>query len=248
VTKPTHAGTTREVGGHCVANRILLALPATSWERVKAHLQPTELPHGKVIYFADAPMKYLYFINRGLISLLKRMEDGRCVEIGAVGTEGLAGIRSLYGIERALWDSIVQIGGDAFRIDQEWLQGELTRNKELRELLKRCHFLSVSQLAQTAACNRLHPLRQRCCSWLLFAHDSARSDSFKFTHEFLGMMLGVQRVRVTIMVKNLQKDGIIRYTRAKMIIANRSALESSACECYRTIRKQSDQLLGLSES
>ena len=180
--------------------------------------------------------------------LVKRMEDGRSVEIGAIGTEGLAGLRSLYGIERAIWDSIVKIDGDAFRVDQQWLQGELTRNKELRELLKRCHFLSVSQLAQTAACNRLHPLRQRCCSWLLLAHDSARSDSFKFTHEFLGMMLGVQRVRVTIMVKNLQKDGIIRYTRAKMIIANRSALESSACECYRTIRKQSDQLLGLSES
>ena len=234
----------RGLGGKDVANRILLALPSVSWERMKAHLEPVNLPQGKEIFVVGAPMKHLYFINRGLVSLVKSMEDGRSVEIGALGIEGVAGLGALYDIESAIWDSIVQIGGNAFRIDRSSLQGELTRSKALCELLRRYHYIAVSQFAQTAACNRLHSLQQRFCHWLLIAHDSARSDNFAITHEFLALMLGVQRVRVSIMAKSLQKAGIIQYSRNRMSIVNRSALERLACECYRTIHTQLDRLFG----
>jgi hypothetical protein len=157
------------------------------------------------------------------------------------------GLYSLYGIESALWDSIIQIEGDAFRIDRQWLLGEMRRNDELREFLQRCHYIAISRLAQIAACNRLHSLRQRCCLWLLIAYDGARSDTFAVTHEFLAMMLGVQRVRLSIMAKSLQMSGIIQYTRGRITIVDRSALERAACECYRTIHTQFDQFFGPSD-
>jgi CRP-like cAMP-binding protein len=247
VTKPARADMARRLGGSDVANRILLALPAASWERVKANLKLVDLPYRKVIFAAGAPVEHLYFVNRGLVLLFKRMEDGRSVEIGAVGIEGIVGLYSLYGIESALWDSIIQIEGDAFRIDRQWLLGEMRRNDELREFLQRCHYIAISRLAQIAACNRLHSLRQRCCLWLLIAYDGARSDTFAVTHEFLAMMLGVQRVRLSIMAKSLQMSGIIQYTRGRITIVDRSALERAACECYRTIHTQFDQFFGPSD-
>jgi CRP-like cAMP-binding protein len=235
----------RRFGETDIANRILLALPQATWERMEACLEPVDLEQGKTIFFTAAPVKRLYFINRGLVSLVKNMEDGRSVEIGATGIEGIAGLGALYGIESAILDSIVQIKGNAFRIEVEVLQGELNRNKAFREFLQRSHYIAVSQFAQTAACNRLHSLRKRCCHWLLIAHDSACSDSFAITHEFLALMLGVQRVRVSIMANTLQKAGIIRYERGRITIVDRSALEHSACECYRTIRTQLDQLFSV---
>jgi CRP-like cAMP-binding protein len=238
----------RRFGDINVANCILLALPPATWERMKARLEPVDLEQGKPILVAGAPVKHLYFINRGLVSLVKNMEDGRSVEIGAVGIEGVAGLGALYGIESAILDSIVQIDGNAFRIDRHSLQGELSRSKAFRELLQRSHYVAVSQFSQTAACNRLHSLRKRFCRWLLIAHDSAWSDSFEITHEFLALMLGVQRVRVSIMANTLQKAGMIRYNRGQITVVDRSALENSACECYRAIQTQLDQLFGITRS
>jgi CRP-like cAMP-binding protein len=245
--KPQHAVVARDLEGRDVANRILLALPAASWERVKAQLIPIDLAHGELIISAGMPVNHLYFINRGLVSLVKRMKDGRSVEIGGIGIEGVVGLLSLYGIKSFVWDSIVQIDGEAFCVDRHWLQGELTQNEALHELLQRSHFMAISQATQMAACNRLHSLRQRCCFWLLTAHDNVRSDTFTITHQFLAMMLGAQRVRLSILAMSLQNGGIIRYTRGRMTIVNRFALERSACECYRTIHAQLDRLFCLSD-
>jgi CRP-like cAMP-binding protein len=231
-----------------VSNRILLALPQPTWERMRSRLGPINFRQGQVLYHAGARIEHLYFINRGLVSLIKTMEDGRSVEIGAVGIEGIAGLGALYGIESALLEWVGQVSGDAFRVDRSWLGSEMARNGVLRELLGRSHVLAVSQFAQTAACNRLHSIRKRCCRWLLIAHDSAQSDEFELTHEFLALMLGVQRAGVSIAANGLQKAGLIRYGRGRVTIMNRARLEKAACECYRTIRVQLDKLFGPSDT
>jgi CRP-like cAMP-binding protein len=230
-----------------VRNRILLALPQATWERIRPRLEFIDLRRGEVLYRVGVRIEHLYFINRGLVSLIKTMHSGRAVEIGAVGIEGIAGLGGLYGIESAILEWVCQISGDAFRVDRNWLRAETARDKELEELLQRSHALAVSQFAQTAACNRLHSIRKRCCSWLLTAHDSAQSDEFELTHEFLAVMLGAQRAGVSIALNGIQKAGLIRYSRGRVRVTDRIRLEKAACECYDTIRMQLDKLLGSSD-
>ena len=131
-----------------------------------------------------------------------------------------------------------------FEFDRSWLRSEIARDRTLQELLQRSHALAVSQFAQTAACNRLHSIRKRCCGWLLIAHDSAQSDEFELTHEFLALMLGAQRAGVSIALNGMQKAGLIRYGRGRVKVTDRVRLEKAACECYGTIRVQLDQLFG----
>ncbi len=220
-----------------LANRIMLALPPATLQSVKAHLEPVELKRGFVIYRPDARIEKLYFVNRGLISLVRTMNDGRTVEIGAVGIEGLMGLEALFGVERATLECIVQLPGTAFRGSPDVLRAEMRRSQLLQALLHGYYNLALSQIAQTAACNRLHTLEQRCCRWLLIAHDSAREESFSLTHEFLAMMLGVQRGGVSLAANALQQAGLIRYARGRITITNRPGLEAAACECYGTIRR-----------
>jgi CRP-like cAMP-binding protein len=225
-----------------IANRILLALPRGVLPRIRPHLQPVNLPLGRIIYRADERMEKVYFINRGLVSLIRSMKDGRTVEIGAVGIEGLMGLDALYGLDIAPLECIVQLPGTAFCGSAAALRAEMTRSRSLQTLLQRYYHLMASQMAQTAACNRLHSLEQRCCRWLLIAHDSARSDTFPLTHEFLAMMLGVQRAGVSIAANALQQSGLIRYARGQMSVTDRQGLEAAACECYGTIRHVADRL------
>jgi len=230
-----------------VRNRVLLALPHPTWERIASRLEFVDIRNGQVLYRVGDQIEHLYFINRGLVSLIKTMQDGRGVEIGAIGIEGIAGLGALYGIESAILEWVCQISGDAFRVDRSWLQDEMTQDRALQQLLQRSHALAVSQFAQTAACNRLHSIRRRCCSWLLIAHDSAQSDGFELTHEFLAMMLGVQRAGVSLALNSLQKMGLIRYGRGRVKITDRVRLEKTACECYGTIRMHLDKLFGPSQ-
>jgi CRP-like cAMP-binding protein len=225
-----------------LANRILLALPRATLQRITPHLQPVALQRGQVIYHPGSQIEKLYFVNRGLVSLVRTMRDGRTVEIGAVGIEGVTGLAALLGIDSATLECIVQIPGAALCGSLNILRSEMGRGKSLQLLLHRYFHLVVSQVAQTAACNRLHSLEERCCRWLLIAHDSARSDSFLVTHEFLAMMLGVQRGGVSIAANALQQAGLIRYSRGRMTITDRHGLEKAACECYGTIRHLVDRL------
>ncbi len=227
-----------------IENRFLLALPESCLKRLKPHLEFVEVKSREVLIRTGATVEHLYFFNRGFASLVKTMRDGRMVEIGAVGPAGVVGLFSLLGVERAVWESVVQGPGNALRIARSTVAAEMERSNALADLVRKRagHFLS--ELAQTAACNRLHSLEQRCCRWLLIAHDSAGTETFPLTHEFLALMLGVQRSGLSIVAGALQRAGLIRYTRGRVTIVNRAGLESEACECYGTSKAQLDHLFG----
>ncbi len=226
-----------------IANQLLLALPKASLTRLQPALELHITKRGDVITRVDQPVGYHYFPDRGLISLVKVMGDGRSVEIGVVGIEGISNAHALIGTNRAPTDGIVQIPGSAFRIAHDRLRRVMAEDDTLRLLLERYAHFTIAQLAQTAACNRLHYIEERCCRWLLIAHDAARSDVFQLTQEFLAMMLGVQRSGVSIAANYLQKAGLIRYSRGQVTIANRDGLEDAACECYAAMRMEFDKVI-----
>jgi CRP-like cAMP-binding protein len=225
-----------------LANRILLALPEAVTLQIAPLLEYVTLNRGELIDRKGRPVDYIYFVNRGLISLIKTMQDGRTVEIGAVGIEGITNPLMLFGIPRAALETIVQIPGTAYRMPCESLHARMDTDTALRVLMENYARFSINQLAQTAACNRLHTLEERCCRWLLTAHDSALSDTFPLTHEFLAMMLGAQRSGVTIAARILQK-GLIEYRRGVVTITNRTGLEEAACECYGAVQKELGNVL-----
>ena len=175
------------------------------------------------------------------------MEDGRVVEIAAIGTEGVAEFVALLGMDTSLVDMVVRIPGTAIRIKREAFMHEVENDKPLRQLMQDYVRFGLSEVARHIACNRLHHLDQRCCRWLLIAHDHALSDEFPLTHEYLAMMLGYQRAGVSIAMASLVKAGLIEHKRGKVIISNRPGLEAAACECYREMQDELDEFLPLSE-
>lgn len=214
-------------------------------DEVLRQCEHVELASGQMIYAAAATVEHAYFINGGLVSLVKTMEDGRSVEIAAVGAEGLLGMFAAYGFDRALVDHIVQVPAAALRIRRKTLQNEISKHDALRRVTTRYLLLIAEQLAQVSACNRLHSLEQRCCQWLLVAHDNAFSDQFQLTHEFLASLLGAQRSSLSVTANGLQKRGLIHYSHGRISILDRPALEESACECYRARGRQIDQVFGV---
>ena len=226
-----------------VNNRILLALSAESFARIRPLLERVPLEQHKIILDALARVEFTYFVNRGLISLVKVMQDGRVVEIGAVGVEGLTDPVALFGMNKAALDTMVQIPGDAYRIKLNILKDLIASDEQIRTILQNYARFTIRQLAQTAACNRLHTLEERCARWLLIAHDSALNDTFPLTHEFLAMMLGSRRSGVSIAAHTLKKAGLIDYARGVVTIVDRGGLEETACECYGTIQAEVDELL-----
>jgi CRP-like cAMP-binding protein len=227
-----------------IANRILLSLPPATLERLLPALSRMDTLRGQIIDHVDRPIQHVHFVNRGLVSFVKTMHDGRSVEVRTVGVEGVTDPNALFGIEAAFPESIVQVPGTAFRIKREILRREMDQDPFLLDIMQRYAAFAIRQIVQTAACNRLHSLEERCCRWLLIAHDSALSDSFPLTHEFLAMMLGVQRAGVSIAASFLQKAGMIQYTRGRVTITNRAGLEDAACECYGTVHAELDRLFG----
>jgi CRP-like cAMP-binding protein len=233
--------TTFASGG--IANRLLLSLPEASLKRLEPALELRVTARGNAIKSADRPVEHYYFVNRGLISLVKTMKDGRSVEIGVIGIEGFTSPHTLFGLNKAATDAMVQIPGDAFRIRRDDLIRFMGEDVFLRNTLEKYAHFAVSAIAQTATCNRLHLLEARCSRWLLVSHDSARSDTFELTHEFLAMMLGVQRSGVSVAANLLQKSGLIRYVHGKITITDRAGLEEAACECYAAMQKEYDDLI-----
>ena len=219
-------------------------LPRAIRVEVLRHCDHVELALGQVIYAAGAAVEYAYFVNGGLVSLVKVMEDGRSVEIAAVGVEGLIGLFAAYEFDRALVDHVVQVPVHALRISRRTLQNEIWKHEALRRVFTRYLLLVAEELAQVSACNRLHSLEQRCCYWLLVAHDNAFSDQFQLTHEFLASLLGAQRSSVSTAANVLQRRGLIHYSHGRISVLDRAALEQAACECYRTRRSQIEQVFG----
>jgi CRP-like cAMP-binding protein len=225
-------------------NGFLRALPPETFARLRPHLEPVELTRGQLLYASGQDAAAVYFITRGTVSLVKSMRDGRVVEVGSVGVEGAIDLSGLLGLRGAVFESLVQVTGAAFRIRSSTLWEESSRDPALRELMLRYAGVVVAQIAQTAACNRLHSLEARCCRWLLTAHDSAGADTFQLTHEFLALMLGVQRPGVSIAARNLQRTGLISYRNGRVTVNDRSGLEAGACECYGAVRGHIRDLLG----
>ena len=226
-----------------LANRLLLSLPKGSLKRLLPLTRLRTTTRGEVINRAGRMVQSYHFVNRGLISLVKLMEDGRSVEIGAVGIEGLTVAHSLFGLNRAAIETVVQLPGNAFVIERGALLEAVAEDAALRTVLQEYMHFAYAGIAQTAACNRLHHLEERCCRWLLIAHENARADTFQLTHEFLAMMLGVQRSGVSIAASFLQRAGLIKYQHGKVTITDRGGLEAAACECYQAMHAQYEQVM-----
>lgn len=228
--------------GQPPGNRFLQALPHALSERLRGKFEAIPLDRGTILTHAGAPAGELYFPDRGLISLVKMMRDGRAAEVGFVGVDGVAGVSALLGLSESAFETIVQIGGSGRRIRTSTLRAEMEHSPALKELVLHYMHYTMNQLAQTAACNRLHSLRQRCCRWLLTAHDNAGEPTFTMTHEFLALMMGVNRPTLTLAVARLRHRGLIQYTRASLTIRDRRGLETGSCECYESLRQQCERV------
>jgi hypothetical protein len=172
------------------------------------------------------------------------MSDGRSVEIGAIGIEGMTSAFTLIGFYKTVLEAIVQIPGSAFRMHRDAALEAMEKDKAFRHIIRELVRFALGQIAQTAACNRLHHLEKRCCRWLLIAHDSALSDTFQVTEEFLGMMLGSRRAGVSDALSMLRKAGVIDHKRGNITVIDRAGLEDAACECYGSMRDELDKLFG----
>lgn len=221
-----------------IKNRFLGALQPESLARLRPHLELVELLRRQVIYSPGEEANAVYFIDRGYVSLVKSMRDGRLVEVGGVGVEGAVCLSGLLGLRQTVLEALVQIPGCAWRIKSAALREEAARDPALIDLIRRYAAISLGQLAQNSACNRLHSLDQRCCRWLLTAQESSGGDTFQLTHEVLALMLGVQRPGVSITARALQDAGLIQYQNGRVTVTDRSGLEAGACECYATMNAQ----------
>jgi CRP-like cAMP-binding protein len=219
-------------------NRILMALSPKGRRALWPCLSRRAVKRGEVLYEMGTEIRNLYFVESGLITLAKPMHDGRAAEIGAIGREGIVTPTGVFGGTRTVMEFAAQIPGTVLQVAREDFWRQLRRDAEFAAIIERYVAVVMSQLTQTAACNMLHSIEERCCRWLLIAHDSALADSFPMTHEFLGTMLGVRRAGVQAAAAALQRRGFISYSRGCVRIQNRRGLESAVCECYETIRGQ----------
>jgi CRP-like cAMP-binding protein len=236
------SGERTNAAGKPVGNVILLATSDSDFELLRRHLEYVNLPNHRVIHEAGGNLDFAYFPNRGLISLVVVMEDGKTAEAGIVGKEGFTGTSAAVGLKRSTLRAVAQITGDGFRVKVGALQNILESAPHLQLMLSRYAAIRGLQVAQTAACNRLHNIGQRLARWLLMTQDRVESGSLNITHDFLATMLGTDRPSVSLAAGVLQKKGLIEYKRGAVKIVNRKKLEDSACECYGVIRRYDGEL------
>jgi CRP-like cAMP-binding protein len=202
------------------------------YHAIRPHLEFLSMPPRLSLYEPNDPLEFVYFPNAGMVSLVIEMEDGRTVEVGEVGKDGIAGVPAAVGMRRTQVREVVQIAGDGFRVRVDALQKVLRSSPQLQQILTRYAVSQGLQIAQTAACNRLHNIEQRFARWLLITQDRVDSPTFAITHDFLATMLGTDRPTVSIAAGMLQKKGTINWTRRSVQILSRAKLEKCACECY----------------
>ncbi len=220
-----------------VKNQILAALPLKDYERVLPDLEFVSLPLGEQLYKSGDVIEYVYFPGSGLVSLVTHMKKGVTIEVGVIGKDGMVGIPVLLGDDIAFEEAIVQIAGDAMRMRSTMLKKVLKRGHSpmLIQLLLYTRSL-MKQVAQTAACNRLHTVEKRLARWMLMCHDRMESDELRLTQEFISNMLGTRRAGVSNAANGLQAQGLISYSRGLVRILNKARLEKFACECYQAIK------------
>jgi CRP-like cAMP-binding protein len=231
------SGKAVEVTGRPGGNEILNSIPEAEYNRLRPELEFVQLPHRHILHEAGERIEFGYFLNQGLASLVLLTSDGRSVEVGVVGHEGVVGTPLAVGLHRGPYRTIMQISGTAFRVRAEALEDWLEEAPELRLILHRFILIQGLQIAQIAACNRLHEIDQRLARWLLMCQDRVNSECLPVTHEFLAQMLGTGRPSVSLAAGVLQKAGTIENGRGSVKILNRSELEAAACECYRAIQR-----------
>jgi CRP-like cAMP-binding protein len=224
-------------------NRILRSLTRDELQRLKPFSEPMNLAAGQVLFEAGDRISELYFLESGMASLLSTTEDGATIEVGMVGYEGLVGAALLLKNERMPYRSMIQIRGQATKIQARPLLEEFDRNHELRSLMLRYVHFILTQVSQSALCNRFHTIEERLCRWLLISRDFVESDELPLTQELLSQMLGVARTGVTMAAGALQRSGLIRYSRGRITILDRQALADASCECYRIVKQQLDVFL-----
>ena len=225
-------------------NRLLAMLAADDYQRVLPGLELVNLSLGEVIRESGGAQEYVYFPITCIVSFLYTMEDGSTVEVGLTGNDGLVGVALFLGGNTSPYRAIVQIAGTAFRMRSKVLHEEFARSGGFQRVLLRYTQALITQISQTAACNRLHSVEKRLCRWLLLCHDRVSSDEILMTQEFIANMLGGRRESVTVAAGHLQDAGFVQYSRGHIRILDREAIEACACECYRVTKSEVDRLMG----
>ncbi len=224
-------------------NNLLAALPEADLQRWLPHLEWVSLPLGQVMYESGREMSHVYFPVSAIVSLLYVMENGSSAEIAVVGHEGVVGISLFMGGESTPSRAVVQSAGEGYRLRAAVVKEEFNRSHPVMHLLLRYTQALITQMAQTAVCNRHHSLSQQLCRWLLLSLDRLQGNELVMTQELIANMLGVRREGVTEAALLLQKAGIIRYSRGHITVLDRAALEARTCECYRVVKLEYDRLL-----
>jgi CRP-like cAMP-binding protein len=225
-------------------NRILEKLPPDERTRLNPDLQEIDLSLGDVVYGSGERLEYVCFPTSCIVSLIYIMEDGAVAEMGLVGNDGIVGVALFMGGDTVPNRAVVQLAGKALRLKASRLQEEFRRGGSLQRMLLRYTQALVTQISQTAVCNRLHSVEQRLSRWLLLCHDRVRSNELIMTQEFISNMLGGRRQSVTVAAGRLSDRGVIEYSRGHIKVLDRGGLEASACECYQVVRTELDRLLG----
>ena len=224
-------------------NDLLAALPVADYRRLLPELELVSLPLGMAVYEPGGKLDYVYFLTDCIVSLLYVLKDGASAEIAVVGHEGLVGIALFMGGESTPSRAVVQSAGFAYRLASRILKREFEQSGPLQHLLLRYTQALITQMAQTAVCNRHHSVEQQLCRWLLLSLDRLRSDELRMTQELIANMLGVRREGVTEAAGKLQAAGLIQYNRGNIKVLDRSRLEGRVCECYAVVKRDSDRLL-----
>jgi CRP-like cAMP-binding protein len=223
-------------------NHLLAALPDAEWKRWQPELEPVEMALGRVLYESGGAMTHVYFPTTSIVSLLYVMEDGASAEIAVVGNEGLVGVSLFMGGETTPSRAVVQSAGKSFRLAARYLREEFSRAGWMQHLLLRYTQSLITQMAQTAVCNRHHSVDQQLCRWLLLSLDRLPTLELVMTQELIANMLGVRREGVTAAAGKLQDAGVIEYRRGHIKVLDRPKLEQMSCECYEVVRKESERL------
>src|SRR5262249_46991724 len=226
------------------ANRVLAALPAAEYRRLVPKLSATPFRRGQPLYEPDKPVDYVYFPRNGVASMVARLNDIGAIEVATIGNEGVVGLSAYVGNGRSSMEVFVQIPGEAVRLRADIFRRFIQGSPSWRDLIRRYSQALLTQVAQSAACNRAHSMEQRCARWLLMSHDRVLGDEISLTHEYLGEMLGVRRASVTQTASKLKGRKLIDYHRGKIRVLDRRGLERAACECYEFIRVHHDRLIG----
>jgi CRP-like cAMP-binding protein len=226
------------------ANKLLAALSPQCYKRLMPHLEPIAFELGDILYHPKEAIRFVYFPHKSIISMVNILEDGLMVEVGVVGGEGMVGIPLLSGDNISPHQAVIQVAGGGMRMKAGAFREEINKHAELNNLVQRYMQALFNQVAQTAACNRLHPIVERLARWMLLTQDRMESEILHLTHDFIATMLGARRAGVTIAAGTLQAAGIITYHRGTVVIQDRERLEEASCECYKIVRDEYTRLLG----